>query len=212
MTVLASINAVIEEILNRIETAKRATVSSRRKLLSIILRLIDQLDAELDLLVSSLAPEKLTDERFRYVEKQLEQLSKELAELRKHVINGRLVKARDKLVEIQEKVRHVYRILLIIRAPTAAAAQFTPEIELRVPPLIQFLSPFAVKIYNVMARRGEMFLDELVSELGVTDKDYAEFNKALQSMIQLGYIEMHVTKEGRLLLRFKPAVAAATAG
>ncbi len=198
--IVASINALIREL---IKLCTEARFNRARQ--EDLLRVLDELETQIDNMVQALVPEKITDERFRLVEKGLRELMDKLREVREFIVFGRLVRAKKKLLEVQELARHVYRLMLIIRAgaPTPMIFQFTPfrTVELPAVEPLLFSNPMAAQIYNVLQRRGEMSLEDLAREMHITDANRDEFNRAISLLISMGYVTPYLTHDNRLILR-----------
>ena len=171
------------------------------------LRLLDEIDNLIDGLLASMAPERITDERFEAASKAVRELSAAVNEVRRLVYEGRLRAAAERLPDLQRAVREAHRLLLFVRsgAPTPLLFQVTPEFlraaSLRPPETIVLLGPMAVKLYNAVVRRGEVPVEELARELGVTDETREEFNRAVTQLVSLGYVTVAVTPDNRIVLR-----------
>jgi len=194
---LAMINICVRNLIAAVESRKRDEA----------LRLVDQLDDHFDALIQANAPERITDERFQAAEKAIREVSEKIEELRALIINGRYKAARRKALDVQSAMRQAYRLLLLIRAgaPTPVIFQLTPrflqEAQLRPPEELVFSSPLATQIYNIVVRRGSVPVEEVARELGITKETMDEFNRAITSLIQRGFVRPALTPDNRLILQ-----------
>ena len=194
---LAMINICVRNLIAAVESRKRDEA----------LRLVDQLDDHFDALIQANAPERITDERFQAAEKAIREVSEKIEELRALIINGRYKAARRKALDVQSAMRQAYRLLLLIRAgaPTPVIFQLTPrflqEAQLRPPEELVFSSPLATQIYNIVVRRGSVSVEEVARELGITKETMDEFNRAITSLIQRGFVRPALTPDNRLILQ-----------
>lgn len=194
------INATIRDLISALEEAKKGRI--RR---DSVLKLLDELENNVDALISSLAPEKITDERFTAASNALREFSEKMKQLRESVIAGKYTESIKLAVDIQETLRHVYRLLVLIRAgtPTPMILSFTPQFfrEISVPEPVLFSSPMAAQIYNTLVRRGEATVEDLAMDLRVDDRTREEFNRALSWLISAGYVKPYFTRDNRMILR-----------
>jgi len=196
------INATIRELLNALDDLKRGKVRKED-----VLRIIDELENQIDNMLAQLAPERITDERFTAAIKAIREVSERFKSLRESVIFGRYTHAKRVVLDAQESIRHTYRLLTLIRAgaPTTLIFQVTPqflrEAEVTAPEALVYSNPMAAQIYNILLRKGEASIDELAIELKIDDKTREEFNKAIAHLIATGYARPYYTPDNRMVLR-----------
>jgi len=199
---LNAVNATIREILELLDKARNNKVEA-----DAILRKIDEFEDLVDNMLYNLSPERITDERFNAALSSLTELADKLRELRAHVVLGRYVFAKRVALDVQETLRHTYRLLILIKAgsPTSLIFQVTPqflrEMEVSVPETIIHTSPMAAQIYNILVRKRQATVEELASELNIDDKTRDEFNRAVSQLISAGYARPFLTPDNRMLLK-----------
>ena len=199
---LNAINATIRELLSTLDDLKRGRAEREDAL-----RVVDELENQIDNMLTQLAPERITDERFSAAVNAIKEISEKFKNLRDSIVFGRYNQARRKILEVQESVRHTYRLMMLIRAgaPTTLIFQVTPqflrEAEVAAPETLAYMHPMAAQIYNVLVRRGEAGLDELAVELKIDDKTRDEFNQAVAHLIASGYARPFYTPDNRMVLR-----------
>jgi len=198
---LRIVDASIRELMKALDEAKRKRLDE-----DLILKLVDQVDLNIDQLLCALAPEKITDERFEAAVNAINDVSAKLKDLREMILDGRLAEAKKKALEVQSSVRTMYRVLTIIRAgaPTPIILQFAPEYvkELQAPETLLYSSPLAARAYNILSRRMEVSIDELARELNVDERTRDEFNRAITLLITNGYARPYFTPDNRMVLRW----------
>ena len=199
-TQLNTINAHIRELMNILDNIK-----SGRAKREDALKTLDEIENQIDIMLSQLAPERITDERFSAAVKALSDVARKFRSLRESIVFGRYTYAKRQVLEIQETIRHTYRLLTLIRAgaPTALIFQVTPQYlrEVAVPEAIVYSNPMAAQIYNVLTRRGEASVEDLAAELKITDDTRDEFNRAIAHLISTGYVRPFYTQDNRMVLR-----------
>ena len=199
---LNAINATIREILNILDDLRRGRAEREDAL-----KAVDELENQIDSMLAQLAPERITDERFTAAVNAIKEVSERVKNLRDSIIFGRYTHARRQVLEVQESVRHTYRLMMLIRAgaPTPLIFQVTPqflrEAEIAAPEALAYTHPMAAQIYNVLVRRGEAGIDELARELRVDDRTREEFNRAVAHLIASGYARPYLTPDNRMILR-----------
>jgi len=192
--------ALVRELIERIDLARRGRVNR-----SELLQMIDEIENSIDDMLSEMAPDRITDERFGAAEKMLDELGLALLNLRKSVVAGRLTDAKNKALEVQRIIRLTYRLMLLISAaPPATILQISPEylreVPLQAPELLRG-NPWAMRIYNIIARRREAEVGEIARELNVSDEERSQFNAAVSELIRLGFADVFMDADGRLILR-----------
>jgi len=169
------------------------------------LRILDDIENQIDVLLSQLSPERITDERFSAAVKALSEIAEKFKSLRESIILGRYALAKSQAIDVQESIRHVYRLLTLIRAgaPTPLIFQVTPQFlrETVVPEALIYASPMAAQIYNIVLRKGEVAVDELALELKIDDKTRDEFNRAVSQLLSTGYVRAYFTSDNKIILR-----------
>ncbi|RLF04440.1 MAG: hypothetical protein DRJ60_07085 [Thermoprotei archaeon] len=199
---LNTINATIRDLVNVIDDVKKGRASKEDAL-----KVVDELENQIDMMVSQLSPERITDERFNAAVKALKDISEKFKALRELIIFGRYMRAKKQVLDIQETIRHTYRLLTLIRAgaPTPLVFQVVPqffrETEVKVPEAIVYSNPMAAQIYNILLRKGEATVDELAFQLKIDDKTRDEFNKAIAQLISTGYVKPLFTSDNKMVLR-----------
>lgn len=196
------INATIRELINSIENLRKGKIDRDQ-----VLRLIDELENQIDNMVYQFAPERITDERFSIATNSLREISKNFKLLREHILSGRYIRAKRQVLDLQESVRQMYRILMLIRAgaPTTLIFQVTPQflrnVELPAPEALIHSNPMAAQIYNILQRKGEASIEELATELRIDNRTRDEFNRAVAYLISTGFARPYLTQDNRMVLR-----------
>jgi hypothetical protein len=192
---LDAINVHIREFHKMIEAARRGLVSRAD-----LLKLQDELENYIDTLILTLAPERITDERFASASEELKNLTSKLSEFRECIVRGKYTDAESKLTEVHSAVRHIYRLFTVIRAgaPTPLIYQLSPSTPLFPPEVILHTSPMALQVYNLIVRRGEMTLQDIIAELKA---DPGAVSSAVQELIRLGYARLYITPDNKWVLR-----------
>ena len=201
-TQLNIINSTIRDLMNSLDELKRGKVSKDE-----VLRLVDELENQIDNMLTQLTPERITDERFNAAVRAIKDVSDKFKSLRESIIFGRYTHAKRIVLDVQESIRHAYRLLTLIRAgaPTTLIFQVTPqflrEVEVAAPEALVYSNPMAAQIYNILIRKGEASIDELAIELKIDDKTRDEFNRAIAYLISTGYARPYYTPDNRMVLR-----------
>ena len=201
--ILNAVNVQIRELLRLVSEAKRGTSRSWRSSEEVkgqILRLVDELENRIDEMFLTLAPERITDERFAAASQEVKALGEKLRVLRESVVSGKYEKAEATLAGIQSDVRNVYRLMLLIKAgaPVPLTLQLAPTAPLYPPEVLLHTNPLALQAYNFLARRGSATLQELISELRA---DAASVTNAVNALMTFGYAKLEITPDGRWVLR-----------
>jgi len=196
------INASIRELLKALDDLKRGRTNKDN-----VLRHIDELENHVDVMLSQLAPERITDERFNAAVRAVKEVTGKFRKLREAIIFGRYSHAKSIILDVQEGIREAFRLLTLIKAgaPTTlifqVAPQFLREAEVAAPEALVYLNPMAAQIYNILLRKGEASVDELALELKIDDKSRDDFNRALSYLISTGYARIYYTPDNRMVLR-----------
>ena len=192
---LEVINAHIRNLHARIRDARHGRVS-----VDDLLKLHDELENYVDALITTLAPERITDERFASASQELKNLTDRLREFRDLIVRGKYTDAESKLTEVHSAIRHIYRVFTVIRAgaPTPLIYQLSPGTPLFPPEIILHTSPMALQVYNLIVRRGEMTLSDIIAELKA---DPGAVSSAVQDLIRLGYARLYITPDNKWVLR-----------
>ena len=192
---------LVRELVFRIEDAIKRRVSREQ-----LLKMIDDIEDSLDGMLSEMAPERITDERFSAAEKMLDELGLVLQNLRAHVLAGRLTRAKSKALEAQRIIRQTYRLMLLISAapPVAQILQIAPDFLREIPvspPEMLRGNPMAMQIYNVIVRRRQAEVTDIARELNISEEDRPRFNAAVSELVRLGFADILLDHTGRLILR-----------
>jgi hypothetical protein len=192
---LDAITAHIRNLHARIRDARRGRASVDE-----LLRLQDELENYVDTLITALAPERITDERFASASQELKNLTEKLREFRDLIVKGKYTEAESKLTEVHSAIRHIYRVFTVIRAgaPTPLIYQLSPGAPLFPPEVILHTSPMALQVYNLIVRHGEMTLSDIIAELKA---DPGAVSSAVQDLIRLGYARLYITPDNKWVLR-----------
>ena len=199
-TELNMVNASLRELMAHIDLLRNGKVSVER-----VMKLIDEAENHVDTLIQALAPERITDERFNAAVGALKEVTSRFKKLREYILAGKYVYAKKFVLDIQESIRSLYRLLILIRAgtPTHVIFQVTPQFlrEISVPETLLYTNPMAAQIYNTLARRGGATVEELAVELKIDDKTRDEFNRAIAQLISMGYVKPYFTPDNKMVLR-----------
>jgi len=185
----------MREFVRVLESAMRGGVSRDD-----VLKSLDELENRIDDMITSLAPERITDERFAAASTEIKNLSEKFKELRGHVIAGRYSRALSLIPEVHEAIRSVFRVLQLIKAgaPFPIIIQQSPQAPLFPPEVILQTNPDALQVYNIIVRRGEMSLRDLVDEVKM---DVSRINSAVRTLQDLGYVRVQLLPDGTPVLR-----------
>ncbi len=200
---LAAINAVVRELLSLLEEARKRGGGALREE---ILRKIDELEDNFDLLVQAASPERITDVRFNAAVKALHEASEKIEELRNLVVSGRFRLASRKVLDVQAAIRHANRLLVLVRAGAPAplvfrvAPEIVKEATVSPPEELVYASPLASRVYNALVRRGRYPLDELIRDLGIGEEEMGELNRAIHVLTSRGYARLSFTPDGKTVL------------
>lgn len=195
------INSIVRKLLDMLPQARHKNIKNE------ILIEIDELENQFDLLIQANAPERITDERFTAAVNAIHEVSEKIEQLRSLIVAGRYKIARRKVLDLQAAIRHAYRLLLLVRAGTPTpmifqiSPQFLKEAELKPPEEIVFSSPMASQVYNVIVRKGKVAVEELAKELNISDETRDEFNRALATLIQRGFIRPVIRPDNKLMFQ-----------
>lgn len=196
------VNATIRSMLELFDSSKYGSADKEK-----MLKMIDELENQVDNLLTNLAPERITDERFSVATKALKELAEKFKLLREYVVSERYVHAKKQLIDIQESIRHLFRLMIMIKAgaPVPFIFQVAPQFlrEIPAPENLLYSNPLAAQIYNVLIRRGEASVEELALELKIDDNTRDQFNMAISQLINNGYVRAYFTPDNKLVL--KPA-------
>ena len=197
------ISAKLRELFQLLEEAERRRADKDR-----ILRAVDELDNEIDRMVMGLAPERITDERFSTAADALREISEKFKSFRESVISERYHVAKKQLSELQTTIRHTHRLLILVRAGApvpfvfqVSSPQFAERALVTAPETMVYASPMATRIYNILVRKKEATIPELVEELGIDDRTRDEVNRAIEHLLSAGYIKIYLTPDNRMLLK-----------
>lgn len=194
------INATIRELLFKLEEAKKGRVDREE-----LLKIVDELEDQIDMTVSQLVPERITDERFNAAMKALKEITGKIKELREHIVYERYPIAKPKVLEVQESIRLGFRLLTLIKAgaPMPIIFQTTPQFleKTPIPEPIIYTNPMAARIYNVLVRKGEAAVEDIAAELKITDETRDEFNRAVSQLISMGYAKPYLTPDNKIVLK-----------
>ena len=197
---LNTINATIRELIGMLDGVKGGKEYRNR-----LLRKIDEVENSIDSMIQVLAPERITDERFGAAVNALRELSDKFKTLREAVIFGKFNHAKKLVLEIQESIRHTFRLLTLIRAgaPTTLIFQVTPQFlrEVKVPESVLYSNPMAAQIYSILMRKGEASIEELAMDLKIDKEKMDDFNRAVATLINTGHATAFFTPEGKMLLK-----------
>ncbi len=189
------INTYIRDLIKLLDSARRGVVDR-----DVVLRALDELENRVDEIISSLAPERITDERFSAASTEIRELSEKFKELRSLVINGKYSRALSLISDVHESVRKAFRILQLIKAgaPVPVIIQQSPSSPLFPPEVILNVNPDALQVYNVLVRRGEISFKDLINELKI---DVSRINSAIRTLQDLGYVRVYLLPDGTPVLR-----------
>jgi hypothetical protein len=201
--ILNAVNVQIRELLRLVSEAKRGTSRSWRSPSEVreqLLRLVDELENRIDEMFLTLAPERITDERFAAASQEVKALGEKLRALRESVVSEKYENAEKALAELQSSVRSLYRLMLLIKAgaPVPLTLQLAPTAPFYPPEVLLHTNPLALQAYNFLARRGSASLQDLISELRA---DAASVTNAVNALMTFGYAKLEITPDGRWVLR-----------
>lgn len=191
------VNATIRDLLRAVEKRDKDTA----------LRILDELENQIDAMLMDMAPERITDERFEAATKAINKIAERTKKLREALWDSRFNLAKKLVLEVQEAIRNAYRLLILIRAGTPTpvifqlAPQFLRDVSIQAPESLIYTNPMAAQIYNILVRRGEMAIEEVATELGIDDRSRDEFNRAIAQLISLGYVRPYISPDNRMMLR-----------
>jgi len=192
-------NATIREMLEAIEKKNKDAA----------LRLLDELENQIDSMLMDMAPERITDERFEAAMKSISKITEHTRKLREALWDLKFNVARKLVLEVQEAIRNSYRLLILIRAgaPTPVIFQVSPQflrdVNIHAPESLIYTNPMAAQVYNTLLRKGEATIEELATELGIDERSRDEFNRAIAQLISLGYARPYLSPDNKMVL--KPA-------
>mgnify|MGYP000182647855 CR=1 FL=1 len=192
---------LVRELISRIDDCQKGRISRQE-----LLKMIDEIENSIDRMLSEMAPERITDERFSAAEKMLDELGLSLKNLREDVLAGRLHRAKSRALEVQRVIRLTYRLMILISAapPVAQIFQISPEYLREIPvspPEMLRGNPLAMQIYNVIVRRREATVTDIARELNISDEERPQFNAAISELVRLGFADILLDHTGRLILR-----------
>jgi len=192
---LASISAMIRELLKMLEDAEQGKIGRNA-----VLKALDQLEDQVDAIIMQMAPERITDERFEAAVSSLRKIAKGFYKLSKLIVAERYSEAIRMLTVLRERLRDCFRTMTFIKAgaPTPLVLQFSPTTSLYPPEVLLQRSPGATQLYNLLARRGEADIAEVAKELGLSAD---ALNEAINTLVGLGFVKLLLTPDGRWKLR-----------
>jgi len=194
------LNALLRTLVEKLSNARVFGVGYNE-----LMRIIDEVENNFDMLVAQSAPERITDERFSSAVEMLKDVAEKLRNLREFILDGKFTEARKTALDIQESIRHAYRILMLLKAgaPVPIVYQVAPQFlrEITPPEQVVYMSPLASQIYNILARRREAPLDQIALELRIDEKTRDEFNRAVAQLVASGYAQISLTPDNRVVLR-----------
>jgi len=192
---------LVRDLVLRLEAAIKRRVTKEE-----LLELIDRIEDSIDGMLSEMAPERITDERFTAAEKMLDELGLILQDLRGHVLAGRYTRAKSKALDAQRIIRQTYRLMLLISAapPVTQILQVAPEFLREIPvspPEMLRGNPMAMQIYNILVRKGEASVTDIATELNISEDDRPRFNAAVSELVRHRFADILLDSAGRLILR-----------
>jgi len=194
------LNALLRTLVEKLSSARVSGVDYNE-----LMRIIDEVENNFDMLVAQSAPDRITDERFSSAVEMLKEVAEKLRNLREAVLDGKFTDAKKIALDIQESIRHAYRILMLLKAgaPVPIVYQVAPQFlrEITPPEQVVYMSPLASQIYNILARRREAPLDQIALELRIDEKTRDEFNRAVAQLVASGYAQISLTPDNRVILR-----------
>jgi len=197
------IDSLLRELLNAIDDARHHKVARDN-----VLKLLDEVESNVDILIQMSSPERITDERFTVAVNALKDLSGKFKSLRERIVFEDYVNAKSLVLDVQETIKHLCRLLSFIRAgaPSPVVFQVAPQF-LRETPIPEALiysgGTMEAQIYNTLLRKGQATVEELALELKINDKTRDEFNRALSRLAEMGFVKMYITQDNKIV--FKPA-------
>jgi len=195
------INGIVRKLLDMLSQARHKNLKDE------LLIEIDELENQFDLLIQANAPERITDERFTAAVNAIHEVSEKIEQLRSLIVNERYKIARRKVLDLQAAIRHAYRLLLLVKAGTPTpmifqiSPQFLKETELKPPEEIVFSSPMASQVYNIIVRKGKVAVEDIAKELNINEETRDEFNRALATLIQRGFVRPVVSPDNKLMFQ-----------
>ena len=197
------IDSLLRELLNAIDNAKYHKMGRDE-----VLKLLDEVESNVDVLIQMSSPERITDERFTVAVNALKDLSNKFRSLREKIVFEDYINAKSLVLDVQETIKHLHRLLSFIRAgaPSPVIFQVAPQF-LREAPIPEALiysgGTMEAQIYNTLIRKGQATVEELALELKINDKTRDEFNHALSRLAEMGFVKMYITQDNKIV--FKPA-------
>jgi len=194
------LNALLRTLVEKLSNARVSGADYNE-----LMRIVDEVENNFDMLVAQSAPERITDERFSSAVEMLKDVAEKLRNLRESILDGKFTEARRIALDIQESIRHAYRILMLLKAgaPVPIVYQVAPQFlrEITPPEQVVYMSPLASQIYNILVRRREASLDQIALELRIDEKTRDEFNRAVAQLVASGYVQISLTPDNRVVLR-----------
>jgi hypothetical protein len=189
------VNALIREFLRLLEEAQQGKANKY-----MLLKALDELEDNVDRLIIQMVPERITDERFEATLEILKKIASGFYKIRSLIVNERYSEAVEKVARLQEVLRHCFRALSLIKAgaPTPMVLQMVPSTPLVPSEALLESNPAALRLYNMLARRGETDLTEATRELGLTAET---LNEAVNTLVRLGFARVVITPDGKWVLR-----------
>jgi hypothetical protein len=189
------INALIREFLKMLENAQQGKVDKY-----VLLKALDEIEDNVDRLITQMTPEKITDERFAAALEILTKISKGFYKVKSLIMAERYTEAVDKVIRLQELLRHGFRALSFIKAgaPAPVVLQMAPSAPLVPPETLLESNPTALRLYNLLVRKGEIDIAQAASELGLTAE---EINDAVNTLLRLGFAKSIITPDGKWKLK-----------
>ena len=192
---------LVRDLVLRLDSAIKRRVAKEE-----LLELIDRIEDSIDGMLSEMAPERITDERFTAAEKMLDELGLILQQLREQVLAGRYTRAKSKALDAQRIIRQTYRLMLLISAapPVTQILQVAPEFLREIPvspPEMLRGNPMAMQIYNILVRKGEAAVTDIATELNISEDDRPRFNAAVSELVRHRFADILLDSAGRLILR-----------
>jgi len=194
------LNALLRTLVDKLSNARISGVDYNE-----LMRIIDEVENNFDMLVAQSAPDRITDERFSSAVEILKEVAEKLKSLRESILDGKFTDAKKIALDIQESIRHAYRILMLLKAgaPVPIVYQVAPQFlrEITPPEQVVYMSPLASQIYNILVRRREAPLDQIALELRIDERTRDEFNRAVAQLVASGYAQISLTPDNRVILR-----------
>jgi hypothetical protein len=195
VSAIGTINALIREFLRLLEEAQQGKANKY-----LLLKALDELEDNVDRLITQMVPERITDERFEAALGILKKTASGFYKIRKLIVAERYSEAIERVARLQELLRHCFRVLSFLRAgaPTPVVLQMAPSTYLVPPEALLESNPVALRLYNVLARRGEIDLAEAARELGLSVE---ALNEAVNTLVRLGFAKVVIAPDGKWILR-----------